>query len=88
MLLHALHWRYATKIFDPAEKVPDDKMEVLLEALRLSPSSFGLQPWKFVVVKSKSIRRTLKKYSLHQPQLTDASHLIVLCSLKKWMLSI
>lgn len=82
LLLNAFQWRYATQIFDPHLKVPEDKFDVLLEVLRLSPSYQNLQPWKFVVVRNKSIRRELKKYTPSVSQLTDASHLIVLCSLR------
>lgn len=79
LLLEKLNWRYATKIFDPNKKVSDEDFEVLLEALRLSPSSFGLQPWKFVVVKNQAIRESLIEHSWGQRQVADASHLIVLC---------
>jgi nitroreductase len=78
----ALHWRYATKFFDD-EKVPEDKFELLLESLRLSPSSIGLQPWKFIVVQKRNIRKELFHLSMQQSQMVDASHLILLCSLKK-----
>lgn len=83
LIEHALHWRYATKVFDKHKKIPEEKLHLLLEALRLSPSSMGLQPWKFVLVNKKAFRSELKKNSMHQVQLTDASHLIILCSLKK-----
>jgi nitroreductase / dihydropteridine reductase len=79
---NALHWRYATKIFDSHMKVDDEKFELLLETLRLSPSSIGMQPWKFIIVKKKSLRKELYHLSMQQPQMVDASHLIVLCSLK------
>src|SRR5208282_3283498 len=46
----ALHWRYATKKFDPAKRIPAATWEALEQALVLSPSSFGLQPWKFIIV--------------------------------------
>ena len=78
-----LHWRYATKKFDPTKKVSKADFEELLEVLRLSPSSYGLQPWKFIVVKDENLRKEIRKHSWNQPQITDASHLIILCSLKK-----
>jgi len=78
-IIEDLNWRYATKTFDPAKKVSQADMNELLEALQLSASSLGLQPWKFVVVTDKNIREELKKNSWDQSQITDASHLIVLC---------
>ena len=81
-VLKALNWRYATKIFDPNKKIPEEIFDTLLEVLRLSPSSIGLQPWKFVVVRNPEIRELLKSFSMQQSQLTDASHLILTCSRK------
>lgn len=82
-ILEKLNWRYATKRFDTSKKVSDKDFEMLIEAVRLSPSSWGLQPWKFVVVKDKSIREKLKIAAWGQTQITDASHLVVLCSLNE-----
>lgn len=81
LIENALHWRYATKIFGKEEQVPEDKFQLLLESLRLSPSSMGLQPWKFVIVKKKTLRKEILKLSTNQKQITDASHLVILCSL-------
>ncbi|MEK6888056.1 MAG: NAD(P)H-dependent oxidoreductase [Candidatus Aenigmatarchaeota archaeon] len=80
-IIEDLNWRYATKIFDSAKKVSHADMDELLEALRLSASSFGIQPWKFVVVTDKKLREELRKKAWDQPQITDASHLIVLCAM-------
>lgn len=77
-----LNWRYATQKFDPARKIPETEFLELLESLRLAPSSYGLQPWKFVVVRDEDLRKTLRKHAWNQPQITDASHLIVLCALR------
>lgn len=77
--LQALNWRYATKSFDATKKIPAETLELLLEALRLAPSSYGLQPWKFVVVENAELREKLKVVSWNQGQITDASALIVLC---------
>jgi len=79
-LLEALNWRYATKVFDKQKKVPEQQIDTLIEVLRLSPSSIGLQPWKFVVIRDEQIRQQIQKYSLDQVQITDASHLLALCS--------
>lgn len=79
-LIKALHWRYATKKFNSTKKIPNKDFDELLEVLRLAPSSYGLQPWKFVVVKNKELRTKLREAAWNQPQITDASNLIVLCA--------
>src|SRR5581483_4653009 len=76
-LLGQLNWRYATKQFDPEKKINEQNWEVVEEALRLSPSSGGLQPWKFVVVTNPEVREKLRPASYGQAQITDASHLVV-----------
>ena len=81
-LLDQLNWRYATKKFDPAKQIPDETWNALEQALVLTPSSFGLQPWKFIVVKDKVVREKLKKASWNQNQITDASHLVVFAQKK------
>lgn len=78
--IDALQWRYATKKFDPTREVSGTDMQELLEALRLSPSSYGIQPWKFLVVTDPKIRAELRKNAWDQSQVTDASHLIILCA--------
>lgn len=78
-----LLWRYATKKFDSSRKIPKAQLDELLEALRLAPSSFGLQPWKFIVVKNNALRKELKVHSWNQSQIVDASELIVLCALRE-----
>lgn len=76
-LLGTLNWRYATKSFDASKKLPPETLDALLESLVLSPSSFGLQPWKFLVVEDPSLRAKLRAESWNQPQVTDASQLMV-----------
>jgi nitroreductase len=76
-LLEALHFRYATKVFDPTRKLAPAAWSALKTSLTLTPSSFGLQPWKFIVVDSPQIREKLKAASWDQSQVTDASHLVV-----------
>lgn len=76
-LLSALNWRYATKQFDPAKKIPAATWATLEQALVLAPSSFGLQPWKFVVVADPAVRERLVAVSWNQRQVADASHLVV-----------
>jgi nitroreductase len=77
LLISQLNWRYATKKFDAAKKIPAALWKTLEEALLLSPSSFGLQPWKFFVVTNPEIRQKLRAASWNQSQITDASHLVV-----------
>jgi nitroreductase len=76
-LIESLKWRYAVKKFDPTKKIPANEWQTLLHALRLSPSSYGLQPWKFISVEDKALREKLKPHAYNQHQITDASHLIV-----------
>jgi nitroreductase len=82
--VHQLLWRYAVKKFDPARKISDEDWKALEQSLVLSPSSFGLQPWKFFVVQNPEIRSQLLEHSWKQPQIVDASHLVVL-AIKKDM---
>jgi nitroreductase len=77
-VLEQLQWRYAVKKFDPDRKIPSDAWNVLEQSLVLSPSSFGLQPWKFFVVDNAALRQELLANSWNQPQVVDASHLVVL----------
>ena len=79
-LLTALNWRYATKKFDAARKIPASTWSALEQALVLSPSSYGLQPWKFLVVSNPEVREKLKAQSWDQAQVTEASHLVVLAA--------
>ncbi|WP_413584854.1 NAD(P)H-dependent oxidoreductase [Bdellovibrio sp. HCB274] len=74
----ALEWRYAVKKFDPTKKISEKDLNTLLESLKLAPSSYGIQPWKFLVVENPAVRDELKPVSWNQSQVTDASHQIVL----------
>jgi nitroreductase len=76
-LLASLRWRYAVKKFDPAGKIPDAQWQALEESLVLSPSSYGLQPWKFFVVDNPALRAKLKPVSWEQSQIVDADKLVV-----------
>ncbi|MCX7869582.1 MAG: NAD(P)H-dependent oxidoreductase [Terrimicrobiaceae bacterium] len=76
-LLEAQRRRYATKQFDPAKKIPAHLWQALEFSLVLSPSSFGLQPWKFVVVENPAVREQLVAVSWNQRQVADASHFVV-----------
>jgi nitroreductase len=83
-VLAQLQWRYAVKKFDPSKKIPADAWDVLEQSLILTPSSFGLQPWKFFVVENPALRQELLANSWNQPQVVEASHLVVL-AIKKEM---
>ena len=76
-LLDALNWRYATKAFDAARQIPAETWAALEQALVLSPSSFGLQPYRFVVVQDAAMRAKLLPHSWGQKQAVDASHFVV-----------
>ena len=76
-LLDRLNWRYATKQFDPTRKINAQDWATLEDALLLTPSSGGLQPWKFIVVTDPAVRAKLSPASYGQPQITNASHLVV-----------
>ena len=79
-LIKALNWRYATKQFDASKTIDDTTWSSLEQSLILTASSYGLQPWKFIVVKDKSLREKLRPHSWNQSQITDASHLVVFTS--------
>ena len=75
--LEDLQWRYATKKFDASKKISEEQLNILLEAARLSPTSYGLQPFHVFVVEDVDIREKLKPVSWNQSQIVDASHLLV-----------
>ena len=75
--LETRNWRYATKKFDRDKKISRVDLATLLEAVRLSPSSYGLQPYRIIVVNNTQIRKKLRHASWDQSQIEDASHLIV-----------
>lgn len=74
----ALDFRHACKLFDNARGVSMDDMNFILEAGRKSPSSFGLEPWKFLVITNQEIKALLQQACFNQPQLTTGSHVVVL----------
>ncbi len=78
-IIEDLKWRYACKKFNPEKKLSEEQVDALLESLRLTASSYGLQPWKFILVKNEKLREELVAASFGQKQVMDASHLIVLC---------
>ncbi|MGH7971613.1 MAG: NAD(P)H-dependent oxidoreductase [Limisphaerales bacterium] len=83
-LLDRLNWRYATKEFDPDRKINAKDWATLEDALQLTPSSGGLKPWKFIVVTDPAVRAKLLPASYGQPQITNASHLVVFAAKKNF----
>lgn len=79
-LIAGLNWRYATKQFDPTRKISAKDWEILEESLVLTPSSVGLQPWRFLVIEDPELRTKLQPVSYGQSQITDASHLVVIAA--------
>ena len=79
-LINDLKWRYAIKLFDPSKKVSEENLEKIKEAIRLSPSSYGLQLYKIQIIEDLQLREKLKSFSYGQNQITDASHLVVFCN--------
>lgn len=76
-LLQKLKWRYATKKMNPAKAVPQDKLDRIVEAIRLSASSSGLQPYELFVVTNPEVREKIKAIAWNQAQVTEGSHLLV-----------
>ena len=76
-LLDKLNWRYATKKMDPAQAVPQDKVDRIVEAARLAPTSSGLQPFEVIVVTNAELRAKVRAVAWNQAQITDGSHLLV-----------
>lgn len=83
-ILDAFHFRHATKSFDPNKKISDDDFRFILETGRLSPSSLGLEPWKFVVVENPELREKIKNTAWGSyGKLPDASHFVILLARTK-----
>jgi nitroreductase len=76
-LLQALEWRYATKIFDPAKKISADVWSALEQTLVLTPTSYGLQPYQFLIVQDPAKRAALLPHSWGQKQVVECSHFVV-----------
>jgi len=73
----ALEFRHACKLFDTTKTIDDDAMHYILEAARLSPSSFGMEGWKFLVITNEKLKEKLQPLCWNQPQITTCSHLVV-----------
>lgn len=81
-LIQQLDWRYATKKFDPTKEIPAADWAVLEKALVLTASSYGLQPWKFIIVTDPALKAKLRPASWGQAQVEDCSHLVVFAAKK------
>lgn len=81
-LIDTLHWRYATKRMN-GNKVPQEKVDNILEAIRLAPTSFGLQPFKVIVVENPQLREKIFNEACQQPQIKESSHVLVFAANKK-----
>lgn len=77
MLIEKLNWRYATKKMDPSKSVSQDKVDRIVEAARLAPTSSGLQPFEIIVVTNPEIRAQIQAIAWNQAQVTEGSHLLV-----------
>ena len=76
-VLQSLHWRYATKKYDAARSVPQDKVERILEAARLAPTSSGLQPYEIILISDAELRARIQPVAMGQGQIIECSHLLV-----------
>ncbi|MDC1106924.1 NAD(P)H-dependent oxidoreductase [Prolixibacteraceae bacterium] len=79
-LLEQLQWRYATKRFAPEKKVSSEQILEIKEAIRMAPTSFGLQPFKVLVIHDYETRKKLQAHAWNQPQIVECSHLFVFVS--------
>jgi len=79
-VIKALNFRHACKRFNPEKTISKEQMDMILSAAHLSPSSFGLEPWKFLVISSGDVKKKLRPACWDQAQITEASHVIVILS--------
>ena len=81
-LINQLNWRYATKRMN-GQKIPQEKIDAILEAIRLSASSYGLQPYTIFAIQNEELRKTLLPAAYNQPQIVEASHILVFAAWDK-----
>ncbi len=77
-IVKALEWRFAVQNFDSAKKIGEADLATILESARLAPSSFGLEPWQFIVIENAKVRENIQAASYGQPKVSEASHLVVI----------
>ena len=78
-LIEALEWRYACKKFDAEKRISESDLQTILESIRLTPTSYGLQPIKVLLIETTELREKIKPIAWNQAQVVDASHLLVFC---------
>lgn len=78
-IIDSLKWRYAVKKFNPDKELTAHQIQILKEAFNLTATSYGLQPLQLLIIKNKSIQKELVAHSWNQPQVLEASHLLVIC---------
>ena len=83
--IERLQWRYATKRFDSSRILSEEKLDILKETFNLTATSYGLQPLKLVVISNAELKAQLMPLTYNQPQVRDASHVLILCVEKKLM---
>ncbi len=83
-IIEALEWRYATKAFDSNKKLSNNQVAELKKITQLSASSFGLQPYKVIIINNQDLKDKLKPASYAQAQISDASHLFLFCAMKEF----
>lgn len=83
-IIQSLNWRYATKSFDASKKLNGEELDTLLNAIRLTPSSYGLQPYQVVVISNKEVKEVLKDAAYGQVQLAESSHVFVFARTKNY----
>ncbi len=81
-IIESLDWRYATKAYDTTRKIDSESLQILKDAVRLAPSSYGLQPYRVLVVSNEEIKSKLREKGYNQPQITDSSHLFIFAAKK------
>jgi len=85
-ILNKLNWRYATKDFDSSLRLKEEQLESLLSAIQLAPSSYGLQPYTVFVVSNEDVKQKLRAAAYNQPQVTDASEILIFATYKNFTL--
>lgn len=76
--MEAMNFRHATKVFDENKKISEDDMHTIMETARLSPSSFGIEPWKFLVITNEELKAKIRPFCWNQVQITSCSHLVII----------
>ncbi|RAX59310.1 hypothetical protein CCZ01_00815 [Helicobacter monodelphidis] len=84
LFLQAMCFRHACKLFDESKKISDEDVRIILESGQKSPSSFGLEPWHFLVIQSDDLKAKIRPVCWGQPQITSCSHLMILLSRKSF----